>query len=113
MPRPTGPTDPNMTKLIYDFRKTKKKNFVVLAKHLEKARRSKTNVNVSKLSRFGENANCAIPGKLLAAGELSFPIKVYAWSFSKQAKEKIEKAGGKCLPLNQLIKDNTSFKIVM
>ena len=112
MPRPTGPTDPNMTKLIYDLRKTKKKNFINLAKHLEKARRVKTGVNISKLSRFG-NSNCAVPGKVLAAGEASALGKVYAWSFSKQAKEKIEKAGGKCLPLNQLIKDNTSFKIVM
>ncbi|HLC49840.1 MAG TPA: 50S ribosomal protein L18e [archaeon] len=113
MPRPTGPTDPNMTKLIYDFRKTKKKNFVILARHLEKARRVKTDVNISKLLRVGGTANCAVPGKLLAAGEVSVPIKVYAFSFSKQAKEKIEKAGGKCLPLNQLVKDNIKFKIVM
>jgi large subunit ribosomal protein L15 len=36
-----------------------------------------------------------LPVKILGGGELSKPLSVMAHAFSKSAKEKIEKAGGK------------------
>ena len=114
MPRPTGPTDPNLTKLVYDLRKTKKKSYVLLARHLEKSRRVKSGVNVSKLSSMAmPKHRYAVPGKVLSAGEISKAVTVYAWSYSKAAKDKIERAGGECFSLQQMVKDNQSIKIVM
>lgn len=36
-------------------------------------------------------------GKVLGGGELSKPLKIKAWSFSKKAEEKIKKSGGEAI----------------
>lgn len=47
-----------------------------------------------------------IPGKVLSSGSLTKKITVAAWAFSEKAKEKIQKAGGECISIEELIKRN-------
>ena len=100
MPKPTGPTDPNVAALVMAMRKKKEKFYMNLAKHLSKPARSKKPVNVTKIGKFANgNEPVVVPGKVLGSGEISKAVIVYAASFSKEARNKITKAGGKCLPL--------------
>lgn len=79
----------------------------VLARHLSKSKRSRIAVNLSHINRHSkENETVVIPGKTLAAGKLSHPVKIAAFSFSKQAREKIQEAGGKCLMIEELLDEN-------
>jgi large subunit ribosomal protein L15 len=59
-------------------------------------------VNVDELERLSDKAKgeVSLPGyKILGRGEIKKSLTVKADSFSKQAKEKIEKAGGKTVIL--------------
>ncbi len=105
MPHPTGPTDPNVKALISRMKRKKERFYLVLARHLEKPKRSKRPVNVTKIGKFaGENEPVAVPGKVLGSGDIRKPVTVYALSFSKDAERKIAAAGGKCLPLAEVDK---------
>jgi large subunit ribosomal protein L18e len=76
-----------------------------IASRLEKPARSMAQVNVSKLEahvREGENA--VIAGKLLGSGDLNRPFTVIAWKASASAREKIAKAGGTVLTLEEGVK---------
>ena len=102
MPHPTGPTDPNTRRLALAMKKKKETFYLVMARHLEKSKRSKKPVNVTKIGKFAsENGSVAVPGKVLGSGEIKKAVTVYALSFSKDAKRKITAAGGKCLPLGE------------
>jgi large subunit ribosomal protein L18e len=101
MPKPTGPTDPNLLALIRELRKNKE--YKDLAKALSKPRRSKGSINVAKLNKIARKHDAiAVAGKVLSVGEMTKGVNVYAYSFSKQAAKKIEDAGGKCFPLDML-----------
>lgn len=111
MPRPTGPTDPNLLALIRELRK--KKEYKDLIKLLSKPRRSKKSVNVGRLGKIAvKHDSVAVAGKVLSLGEITKPLDVYAWQFSKQAEEKIEKAGGKCLPLARILGSKEKIKVI-
>ncbi|HID25375.1 MAG TPA: 50S ribosomal protein L18e, partial [Thermoplasmata archaeon] len=43
-------------------------------------------------------------------GKLTKKIKVAAWGFSDKAKKKIQKAGGRCLSIEDLVKENPTGK---
>mgnify|MGYP001594835139 CR=1 FL=1 len=114
MPHPTGPTDENLRKLIVQLRRTKEKPFTDVARYLEKSRRSKKVVNVGRLAKLGGKEDTLIvPGKVLGVGEINKSINVYAWSFSREAKQKIQKAGGQTFYLNDLVKDKPKARIVI
>ena len=88
-----------------------------IAKKLEKSRRSAVQVNISKLNRVcKKDETIIVPGKVLSDGILKKSLTVVAANFSMTALEKITKAGGKTLTINQLIKDNpkgTGVRIVI
>jgi large subunit ribosomal protein L18e len=112
--KPTGPTDTNLKNLIKEMKKSKDRTYLVLARHLEKPRRKKNGVNLSKIDRIAkQNDNVAVPGKVLASGEIKKPVNVYAWVFSKNAKEKIAKSGGKCLSIADLVKNKAKARVVI
>ena len=114
MPHPTGPTDENLRKVIVKLRKTKDAEMIKVAKHLMKSKRSKKPVNINRLDRMGrKQATLIVPGKVLGVGTVNKSIKVYAWSFSKEAKQKIQKAGGHALSMDDLVKDKAKGKIVL
>ena len=75
-----------------------------LAKELDKSKRSRVAVNLSRLDRHTEEGEVvAVPGKVLAAGDLSKPIKIAAFSFSAGAVEKIKTAKGEYMTLEELL----------
>ena len=117
----TGPTNPILKKLIEDIRnqgyKEKIPFLIEIAKKLEKSRRKRPEVNLSRLNRVcKENETVIIPGKVLSSGILRKPLTVAAASFSMRSIEKIQKAGGKTMSIRELIKDNpkgTNVRIVI
>lgn len=112
--KPTGPTDPNLVDLIVEMKKSKNAFYLSLAKKLNSQRRKKEGTNVSKLNKVSlDGEKLAVPGKVLGEGEITKKLHVYAWSFSKEAKTKIEKAGGSCKNLKDLMKENTKARIVV
>jgi len=59
---------------------------------------------VGKLSRYAkDNEVVVIPGKLLGAGEIAKKVTVAAFRFSGQAKEKVQKAGGQNMSIEELV----------
>jgi large subunit ribosomal protein L18e len=78
-----------------------------LAERLIKPRRKRIAVNLSRLNRYTKrNDIVVVPGKVLASGEITHPIKVTAFTFSAKAREKIADARGKCLSFPDLVKKN-------
>lgn len=109
MPTPTGPSDPITVALIRDLRKKSAKDkrhsfWVDLSERLEKPRRLRPAVNLSKISRSAKNTELVIvPGKVLASGEIKGSYTVAALNFSEIAEQKIVKAGGKAISLQELM----------
>lgn len=78
-----------------------------IAKRLERPASSWAEVNVSRVERhLGEDATVVVPGKLLGSGRLTKPVTVAAFDFSRSARQKVESAGGECLPIAQLVERN-------
>ncbi len=104
----SGPENPVVQQLVVAFRKqfksSKKMVWERIAELLLKPSRKKQGVNLTKLSKYvAEGDIVAIPAKVLSLGTLSKKVTVYALSYSTAARAKIEKAGGKALPLMDLI----------
>jgi len=115
MPRPTGPTNPVLRRLVRELRTAGKKQGVKLwldlAERLERSRRARAEVNLSHLNRYsGEGSTIVVPGKVLAAGKLNHVISVAAFKFSAAARRKIMAAGGNALTVQQLLEQNPSGK---
>jgi large subunit ribosomal protein L18e len=104
-------TNPELKQLI-DFlkkqgRERKAEIWRDIAERLAKPRRTGVAVNLSRLDRYTQRSDTVVvPGKVLAAGEISHPITVAAFAFSQKAREKIGDAHGKCLSFYDLIKKN-------
>lgn len=114
MPHPTGPTDENLRKIIVKLRKTKDGPLIEVAKHLKKSRRARSPVNLSRIEKLSKKyAAFVVPGKVLGIGEIRKPVSVYAWSYSKEARQKIQKAGGHARTLDDLVKDKPKARIVL
>ena len=108
MPRRTGPTDPNVLELINKLKKksteTKSSLWKTVAKELEKSRRKRAAVNLSKINRFAkENDIIIVPGSVLSSGKLDYQVTVAALRFSEGAKEKIASTNGKSISINELL----------
>jgi len=85
-----------------------------IAKRLEGPSRNWPIVNISKLEyNIKKNGKAIIPGKLMGSGNITKKMTVTAYSFTRAATEKIEKAGGKCIPYMDFIKSNPKGKDVM
>jgi large subunit ribosomal protein L18e len=120
MAKRTGPTNPILKKLIKKLEKKSietKSNFLKdIAELLNKPRRQRVEVNIAHIERNSKkNDVIIVPGVVLGYGDLSKPITVSAWKFSKPAIEKIEKIKGKAISIEDLVKKNpqgTKVKIV-
>ena len=103
-------TNPLLIKTInYLYKAAKKYNaniWKAVAKKLEKPYKNWAEVNVGKIAKHLKEGEIAlVPGKVLGMGEAG-KIEVAAWKFSKTAKEKIEKARGKCYSLIEIVEKN-------
>ncbi len=78
-----------------------------VAKGLNRPRRKCYEVNLYKIQKYAkEKETIVVPGVVLGDGEINKPVTVAAWRFSGKAREKIEKAKGKCLTIQELIEKN-------
>ena len=103
------------SKLIEDLEKTghEKKASVwkVVAKALNKPTRRRIEVNVYDIEKNANKGETVIvPGVVLSSGELKKTLKIAALRFSPAAKAKIEKAGGKCISIEDLMKAHPTGK---
>ena len=111
----TGSTNPVLLDLIAELKKRSNEQPANLwrriALDLEKPTRQRRIVNLSKISRYTkENEVIVVPGKVLGSGALDHKLTISAFQFSDQAKEKIEKAGARIVPLLELSKENPDGK---
>ena len=106
-----GKSNPNTCDLIRELRKASSVNKAPVWKYvaviMENAGSRWAEVNVGKLNRYAsEGEIVVVPGKLLGAGQIEKKLTVAAFRFSGQAREKIEKAGGKNVSIEELVKEN-------
>jgi len=111
MTKQIGKTNPRLLTLITRLKETSRKNEATvwrdIADRLEAPSRNYAEVNISKISRFARSGETFIvPGKVLGTGVLTEPVVVAALNFSSSAAEKIEKARGTCLTIEELLKKN-------
>jgi len=111
MVKRTGPTNPILKKLIEDLKKkafdTKSDFLKDIAEKLNKPRRQRIEVNLAHIERHTkENETIIVPGVVLGYGELSKPVTISAWRFSKSAKEKIKTFKGKAISIEELVAKN-------
>jgi large subunit ribosomal protein L18e len=75
-----------------------------IAKELDKPKRIRAVVNLSRIDRHTKEGDIvAVPGKVLAAGNLSKGVKIAAFNFSEGAVEKIKAAKGDHMSLIELL----------
>lgn len=121
MVKRTGPTNPYLRQLIDSLKKKSRElNAPIwedVAEKLEKPRRSRVEVNVADIERnTGKGETVVVPGIVMSAGELSKPVTVAAWRFTPAAEQKIKKSKGKCLTIEELVKEKpkgTDVKILV
>ena len=78
-----------------------------VARGLNKPRRRGYKVNVYSLEKFaGQKETVAVPGDVLGTGEIRKAVTVAALRFSGAAREKITRAGGQCMSIQELSEKN-------
>ncbi len=115
MTKKNNKTNPTLISLINELKKQANEKeapiWKDIAKRLEKPLRNWPEVNLDKISKYVQNKETAlIPGKVLSTGNLDKKITISAWSFSEKAEEKIKKAGGKTISIEELMKNNPKGK---
>ena len=110
-PQRFNKTDPALIALIGDLKAKERENGAAIlrdiAKRLEKPKSNWAETNLSKLDRYAaDGETILVPGKVLAAGEISKKITVAAYSFSAAAEEAIVAAGGKAMTIRDLMEAN-------
>jgi len=113
----TGPTNQHLQALIQELRKesTSQKAGIWkrIAEDLAKPTRLRRQVNISRINRNTKaNETVIVPGKVLGTGNLNHAIVIAAWSFSQGAVKRIEQAKGKCISIQDLLKQNPKGKDV-
>jgi len=112
----TGPTNPLLKELIRDLNRYKTKLWKDVAKRLERPSRRRARVNVAKFQRYCKDGEkIVVPGKVLGYGAIMKKVEVGAFQFSRDAKRKIEEAGGKVLELKEFAekyKDGKGIRIM-
>jgi large subunit ribosomal protein L18e len=78
-------------------------NWKRVLKLLERGKRQRAEVNLSKASKFASSGLLLIPGKLLADGEAAKGMQVACLQYSEKAREKVEKAGGKVFKIQDAV----------
>ena len=106
----TGPTNPNLKRLIKKLKKISSEKNIGLWKRvafdLEKPTRQKRIVNLSRINRYTkENETIVVPGKVLGSGLLNHKLTIAAYGFSNSALEKINKSNSKAIKIEELMKE--------
>ncbi len=119
--RRTGPTNYIWRKSIRILRKASRNNnariWRYVAELLEKPRRKRIAVNISKINRYSKDGDIIIvPGKVLGAGSIDHRVTIVAMAFSKQAAEKVKSVGGRVMHIVEFLNENHKggrFKVII
>ncbi|XGI84669.1 50S ribosomal protein L18e [Halorutilales archaeon Cl-col2-1] len=104
--------NPRLVSLIDDLRRYAREEdagvWEEVASRLEKPRRSHSEVNLGKIERYAaeDDEAVVVPGKVLGSGVLSKSVKVAAFDFSSSARDKIDRADGDTVLLDEYIEEN-------
>jgi large subunit ribosomal protein L18e len=104
----------NLVSLVKNLMKDKKPIWRRVAKELQKPRRQRVEVNLSRIEEHATaESTLLVPGKVLGSGSLSKKVTVAAFAFSDSAKKLIGAAGGKAVTIDSLHKANPEGKGVV
>jgi large subunit ribosomal protein L18e len=111
MVKRTGTTNPYLKQLIETLKEKSRELdapiWKIVAEKLEKPRRQKVEVNLSRIDKNTTDGDTVIvPGVVLSSGNLTKSVTIAAWKFSPLTVEKIKKAKGKILTIEDLLKEN-------
>ncbi|MFH0832632.1 MAG: 50S ribosomal protein L18e [Candidatus Aenigmatarchaeota archaeon] len=108
-----GTENIELKKLILALNKSKSDVCKEIAKRLSRPSRSRISMNLSDVdNNCKDNEKVVVAGKVLGSGEITKPVTIYAWQFSKQAAEKIKVVGGKVLTINDLLETNEKARLI-
>ncbi len=115
MSKQTKKTNPLLRALILELKKNAHENEAPIwrdiADRLEGPARNWPAVNLAHISRYVHDKETAlIPGKVLSNGKLTKKVSIAAFAFSEKAHDKIKKAGGKAVTIEELMKQNPKGK---
>ncbi len=100
-----APTNPELAGTIGFLkrkgRQTQTPLWTTVAGYLGKSRRSRIVLNLGQVSRHASEGDT-----VLSSGEPTPKLTVAAFKFSPRALVKIEKAGGRCIPISRLVEEN-------
>lgn len=101
-------TNPELIETIRFLKVTSRENkakiWEVTAEHLARPRRARAVLDLSHISRASAaDSLVVVPGKVLGSGLIKHPVVVGALEFSQGAKQKIERAGGKCVAIRDFV----------
>jgi large subunit ribosomal protein L18e len=101
--------NPATKELITELNKkgSKAPAWKAVAKGLNRPRRKSYKANLCEIEKHAKpKETIIVPGFVLGTGEIKKGLTVAALKFSQQAREKIEKSGGKCLSIEELAEKN-------
>lgn len=85
-------------------RENKANIWTAAAENLSKPRRGRAELDLNHISRVSKpDSLLLVPGKVLASGHIKHPVTVGAFQFTRDAKLKIEQAGGKCVGIKDFV----------
>lgn len=102
-------TNPILVELIVELRKAAQSTGTELwddiATRLERPARLWPQVNVDKCAALGGDGEIVlVPGKVLSTGEARKGLRIAAFAFSENARQKIQEGGGQCLSILDAVK---------
>lgn len=109
----TGPTSELTLQGIRAVKKVRQKAPVwrYVYRQITRANRSQSVVNLSRIARNAKSGSTVVvPGRVLGAGSVDFPLTVVALSFSHSAADKIHKAKGKALTFDEFLSSRRTKK---
>jgi large subunit ribosomal protein L18e len=92
--------------LVRTIELAKSKNFLDLGKKLSGPTKLQKRINLNQLNQLDES-KIIVTGKVLGQGDIKKKISISALGFSKQAEEKLKKAG---CEIKTIIKDLENLK---
>ena len=104
-------TNPQLVELILELRRVASTTgadiWADVADRLAKPAKLWYQVNVAKVGDVtGDGETALVCGKVLSTGSPRKGLRVAAFAFSEFARQKIEEAGGKCLTIDELVKQS-------
>jgi len=115
-----GPTQERAKRVVALLEKTGRKSkcaiWLDLASRLAGPRRQRPSINLWKLDKLAgifPGKSLVVPGKVLGKGGISAKAHVVAFEFSGSAKEKIEKAGGKAVLIEDALSDASKNMVIV